>query len=509
MRMRTASSAIVLCLVIAAAATTASAQTPSYVIYLHGRSMSAWPPAARINPNAVSINPAYNGSSRLSDPTSRAAVRNAIQTYCTSTTCAIACYSAGCARALIALEDLRAAGTPPSGLLWTEAAASAAGGSETAEISTNGTIRLLAKLFLANPGPDAEAVDQDLTRGSMRGVYGYVQNSATAPMYHLAGNQNICITTKLAWYVSSGIGWIGSYIGGPVGFVIQVLGFFLGSKKFKLCGNSTMPGRYGDGVVPVHSAAGYADTGAHANHQDGSAKYLLRAYEQVPLFDVDHRGIFGPLVQYGSVRAAVPMNATCPNMPANNIPDEASIIYQDADSSLAEEATPLYLLQVCGNDVWNGEPPRYATCIGVMGCCSNFSTYNTGACTCGESLCTQSTRERMSWFTGANCSGYEYSANGVAGAAPTLFDTWDGNGMVGYATQSVSVRSVRKSDGRCYATTRRVSYRGCYEIYPTSGTVTGRRVYRTNIDQYAADPSGANDWPGYVVSGTSYNTLCP
>ena len=36
---------------------------------------------------------------------------------------------------------------------------------------------------------------------------------------------------------------------------------------------------------------GYADTGAHSNHADGSPKYLLRAYEQVPLFDVDHRGI--------------------------------------------------------------------------------------------------------------------------------------------------------------------------------------------------------------------------
>ena len=489
----------------------ASAQTPQYIIYLHGRSMNAWPPAALLGSptTTVAVNPSYNGSSRIADPTTRSAIRNAISTHCRSTTCAIACYSAGCARALLALDDLRAAGTPATGLLWTEATASAAGGAETAEISTNGTIRLLAKVFLTNPGPDAEVVDQDLTRNSMRGVYGFMQNSATAPIYHLAGNKNICIKTKLAWYVSSGIGWVGSLIGGPVGFVIQVAGFFLGSKSFKLCGNSVMPGGYGDGVVPVHSAAGYADTGAHANHNDGAAKYLLRAYEQVPLFPVDHRGAFGPLVQFGSLRLAVPKNATCPNMPTVDIPDNASIVYQDADSSVAEETTPLYLLQVCGNDVWNGEPTRYATCLGIMGCCSNFSTYNTGPCTCGETLCSQSTRGRLSWFTGDNCSGLEYSASGTGGAAPTLWDTWDGNGMVGSAIVSVQVHSVRNSGGACQATTKRMIYQGCQDYFPIATTVSARRVYRTNISQYAANPSGESTWPGYVVATQSSNLRCP
>ena len=58
----------------------ASAQTPQYVVYLHGRTMSGWPPSALLGNPALSIpvRPAYNGSARLEEPATRAAVRNAM-----------------------------------------------------------------------------------------------------------------------------------------------------------------------------------------------------------------------------------------------------------------------------------------------------------------------------------------------------------------------------------------------------------------------------------------------
>jgi hypothetical protein len=77
-------------------------------------------------------------------------------------------------------------------------------------------------------------------------------------------------------------------------------------------------------------------------------------------------------------------------MPGVNLsmPD-ASIIYDDADGAFTEESSPLALLAMCGNNVWNGAPALYATCYSAAGCCTSFSDGSAGGCTCGETLCQQ------------------------------------------------------------------------------------------------------------------------
>src|SRR5262249_17780659 len=161
-------------------------------------------------------------------------VKNTIANSCTTTDCVIACYSAGCARTLLALKDLEAEGRLPTHILWFEAAASAAGGSELAALTTNGAIRLPAQLF----GVDLQPIDDDLPPGNMRGNFGFIQNAAMVPMYHVAGARNICVKIKIG-------GILGGIFFAPVGGIIG--GTLFGSAKIKLCGNSVMPGHYGDG----------------------------------------------------------------------------------------------------------------------------------------------------------------------------------------------------------------------------------------------------------------------
>lgn len=484
------------------------------LVYVHGRSMQTWPAAGRLiaAPGWNHVTMWFDGSVRLGNATVRGQVREQLRTSCTTTDCVVVCYSTGCARALLAYADL-AAENVTLRVLWTEALASAAGGSELAEYSTNNGLRLLAKIFLTNPPPPAEAIDHDLPTGNMRyGTWSFIQGAARAPVYHLAGNRDICVKTKIRGLSMLGSGiarWSGLLPSGPIGWVIGgVFGALFGSVKVKLCGNKVMPGRLGDGAVPVHSAAGYADTGAHANHQDGGPKYPFRAYEQVPLFDADHTGIFRPGVERGSLRLAVSTTASqCANAlnAADNGESEASIVYEDADGPNANtvtEVAPIAILQVCGNDMFasSTDRPLWSTCYGQGGCCDSFSTGTTSGCTCGEGLCTQSLRESLSYFTGTTCDGTEYSASGA---------TWDGQGMVGSASTTVTIRSVRTADGTCQQTTKQVRYNGCTEYFPAGKSMSMRRVYRPSIDQYAADPSGAASWPGYVVSYVSYNTYCP
>jgi hypothetical protein len=161
--------------------------------------------------------------------------------------------------------------------------------------------------------------------------------------------------------------------------------------RVKLCGNSRFPGGGGDGVVPVHSAAGYADTAAHANTNDGSAKYIFRAYEQTPLYPFDHRGAIGPLVSAASLRLGVGKIINCPNMPGVDatIPD-ASIVYDDGDGPATEESSPLNMIVMCGQDMWGGAQPLYASCLSVNGCCTDFSNGSAGGRSCGETVCKQS-----------------------------------------------------------------------------------------------------------------------
>jgi len=343
-------------------------------------------------------------------------------------------------------------------------------------------------------------------------------------MYHMAGNQNICqrvkpsalsaggIAINGANFLVNGVWWanisgvMGAEIAaGPIGWALAIgsnLFNLFSSAGVKLCGNHYFPGGYGDGGVPVHSAAGYADTGAHANHNDGGAKYLNRAYEQVPLFSVDHAGALGPLVQLGSLRLAVNKTATCANTALGTINDpDASIVYSDADAARAEESMPSFLLNMCGANVLADQQDT-ATCLGTNGCCTNFSTGNPGSCTCGETLCAQSWNATVSYFTGDNCSGTEYSVgNG----------TWDGNGMVGANATTIAIKSVRRSDATCYATTMKATWSGqCPQYSPYTISYLAKRVYRPGIAGYATDPNGVNTDPGYqVASRNNVNARCP
>jgi hypothetical protein len=318
-----------------------------------------------------------------------------------------------------------------------------------AVFATKWSVKLLAKIF----GFEREApIDYDIQPNTMRsGAYAGIQNQATAPIYHLAGSVDICQTFSILWVI-----------------------------RIKLCGNSRFPGGYGDGAVPVHSAGGYADAGAHASTQDGSAKYVFRAYEQTPLYPFDHRGALGPLVSAASLRLGVGKIVNCPNMPAvaATVPD-ASIIYDDGDGAFTDESSPLNMLVMCGQNMWNGAPPLYASCMAANGCCTAFSTGDAGGCTCGETLCKQAQVARRSYYTGTGCTGTEYAET----FSPIDYVSYNGLGMDGETTASVVARSARTwPDGRCQDLVSKTcwgSSGSCCDTSPTTKTLgAARRVYR-------------------------------
>ena len=457
-----------------------SAKAGNYIVYLHGRSMSGWPDAALLGAPAgwANVRFGYNGSASLGDTGIQAQINDTVAAYCGGgNQCVVVCYSAGCARMLLAFRQLKDQARYPSGILWSEAAASAAGGTEVAVAATKWWVKLLAKIF----GTESAApIDYDIQPNTMRsGAYASIQSQATAPVYHLAGSVNICQTISILWLI-----------------------------KIKLCGNSQFPGGYGDGAVPVHSAAGYADTGAHANTQDGSAKYVFRAYEQTPLYPVDHRGALGPLVNAGSLRLGVGKVADCPNMPAvsASIPD-ASIIYDDGDGAFTDESSPLNMLIVCGQDMWNGSQPLYASCLATAGCCTAFSNGDAGGCSCGETICKQAQIARRSYYTGTDCTGTEYAE----ALSLTDYVSYNGLGMDGETTRSVTVRSARSwPDGRCQQLMTTTCYgkmNNCCDSAPASKTLAAARV----VYRPAAGPTPpAGSGTDVTVSTVNHpNLLCP
>jgi hypothetical protein len=456
-----------------------TARAANYIVYLHGRSMSGWPSAALLGPPAgwSHVTLSYNGSASLGDTAIQGAINNTVATHCGGgNQCVVVCYSAGCARMLLAYRQLQDQGRYPGGILWSEAAASAAGGSELAVIATKWWVKLLAKIF----GVDGAApIDNDVQPNIMRsGAYASIQGAATTPVYHLAGSVNICQTISILFIV-----------------------------KIKLCANSHFPGSYGDGVVPVHSAGGYSDTAAHATTQDGGPKYVFRAYEQTPLYPVDHRGILAPLISAGSLRLGVSRTVSCPSMPAvaSNIPD-ASITYDDGDGAFTQESSPLNMLIVCGADNTSGVPPLYASCLSAAGCCTAFSTGNAGGCTCGESVCKQAQVAFRSYYTGTGCTGTEYAEV----VRSTDYPSFDGLGMVGEtAAASVRMQSARSwPDGRCQALVTQICYNdpGCCESVATTKVLASvRRVYRPAGGP--TPPSGTGE--DLVVSNIFYpNSPC-
>jgi hypothetical protein len=367
--------------------------------------------------------------------------------------------------------------------LWTEAAASAAGGTPLADLSTKAAIELLSKFVQDAPGQDP--IDLDDGVNSMRNTYGYIQNSATAPMYHVAGSGNICLRLNIWGNILTG---------------------FLASRA-KFCGNGEFPGGYGDGAVPVASAGGYSDTGAHPTLCDSPSpanKYTLRAYEQCALFPEDHIGMLTPLVQYGSIRMAVPKTATCANTPDGAATDpNASIVYDDVDSSITSEIQPAYLLNMCGNNVFAGAAQQYSTCLPEgTGCCTNFSNGSAGSCTCGESLCIQSQFADISYFTGASCTGTEYSGSPYQN---NFISSWDGKGVVGEATNTVTVSSQQNTDGSCQDFTREMGACSCPQYNMGVQSLGGmHRVYRAqpSAAPTSVSPDAYGDGTGWVISNT-------
>lgn len=317
---------------------------PNKIIYLHGRSMKGWPSNAKLVTGGATwqhVSLTYNGSDRLTASTPRTAVKNAIATNCRGTNqCVIVCYSAGCARMLLAFEDLRAAGTPADKVVWIQAIASAAGGSEVADKATRWWVKLLAKIF----GGSA-AIDNDLKVGTMRGTFGYIQNRAPVPMYHMAGSRDMC--RKVAFF-------------------------------FKMCGNKYLPGRIGDGAVPTHSSGGFATGGVtYTSCGATGSKYTNRQCQQSALYYGDHRKMVEFGVKAASIRLAGTATLSVSDVGTQD-GTEANETYDDTDDEVTSGTSQI----TSGfSGVTNDDPSVVSSNTCSSGSCSYYSTSSGGGYT--------------------------------------------------------------------------------------------------------------------------------
>lgn len=221
------------------------AQAGNYILYFQGRSWASWNGETVGAAGWTSVTFAFNGNAPLNGNETNVTVRNAIGTYCSNGNyCIVHCYSAGCLRMLKATYDLRAMGYSLPGLLYAEGSGSAAGGSQLAELTTQGLTKYIAKLF-----GQQEKIDFDITTGAARNTWGYVQNTFGANFWQFGGYQNICKSLLF----------------------------------FKICGNSFLPGT-ADGLV---SMASYSGASSAAGIYDGCAapKYSYRIYDSGPYYD--------------------------------------------------------------------------------------------------------------------------------------------------------------------------------------------------------------------------------
>jgi hypothetical protein len=290
--------------------TTTTTTTVNYnkIVYLHGRSMGGWPSNGLVQASSAwdHVTLSYDGSSRLADSTARATVKGALATNCRAPNqCVIVCYSAGCGRMLLALDDLAAAGTPADHVTWITATASAAGGSEVADGATKWYALIIEKIF----GGHA-AIDFDLKVNAMRSTYGYIQNRAPVSMYHLAGSKDMC--RKM----------------------------FFG--LVKLCGNKYFPNGVGDGAVPPHSSCGFASRGAYANCSATlGTKYTNRLSQQDALFaGVDHGGMIAQGVNAASTRIGSTSTYSVPNFVDDDSTNpDVDLTFDDGDAHAATGST--------------------------------------------------------------------------------------------------------------------------------------------------------------------------
>jgi hypothetical protein len=233
-----------------------------YIIHLHGRSSGGWSPET-VNVGTIpgggwqNVTLCYNGSARLNSAETNAIVKNEIRNKCSSANmCVLHCYSAGCARMLKAVSDLRAEGADLGGLQWAVASGSAAGGTGLAELSTTGLTGFLAKLLGVQ-----EPIDHDITPGAARNTWGYIQHDMPKLTYHIAGRKDTCVNLLVA----------------------------------RLCGNAHIGGGMGDGLVPLASAGGFSSAAAVTEGCPGgdpaAGKYTNRRYAKD--WDTDEAGVAG------------------------------------------------------------------------------------------------------------------------------------------------------------------------------------------------------------------------
>ncbi len=456
-----------------------AATTANRVIYVHGRSMWSWPTVALLRTSTSWSHQwlVFNGSERLANPSIRTQLRTTIKDGCTGTKqCVIVCYSTGCARTLLALDELRAANTPATRLLWIEAIASAAGGTDVAVQATKWYMPLLSKL---SGSDDSAKVDVDLTPASMRSTYGYLQNGAGAPMYHYAGNKDICqrfsvsrevvdnalTAAKFAYdayqklsALSAGTmtsagsltTWFDPTTAIVTFVIIKVIAWMASKISVRLCGNTYLPGGMGDGAVPVASAAGYADNNAHTSHNDGGAKFLWRTSAQVPLYTRDHRGMVEVGVEAASLRLATTANITIDDAPPvpQNIP-KAPLTTEDGDAvpDTVGRAAVIAAMPWGGQSLYTGSPTLHATCRD--GACDQ-SVIGNETYQCGEASCKAVEDSWASHYTNADCTGAEYAAENFEGCNDGTRRTWDASGIVGGAATCVRTYSYRTEDGVCH-----------------------------------------------------------
>jgi hypothetical protein len=212
-----------------------------YNVYVHGRSWGNWSAETVNAAGWTNVTLAFDGNARLNGNETNVTVRNAIYAYCSNgNLCHVVCYSAGCLRTLKAIDDLRAMGYTLPGLLWSEGAASAAGGTKLASIATKGFTGFLAKLF-----GQQEKIDFDLTTSAARSTWGYVQDAfPPTALYHMGGNANIC--KKILF--------------------------------FKICGNKYVDAGVADGLVGLDSSSG-SSTNGYIYDGCNVAKYPGRYWE--------------------------------------------------------------------------------------------------------------------------------------------------------------------------------------------------------------------------------------
>lgn len=186
------------------------AEAEQYILYLHGRTETTWKHGTATVAGWTNVTFQYDGNASLANEAVSTVLNDAFTRYCSGENLCIAvCFSAGCMRALKALDDITAQGVQPT-LLWMEAAASAAGGSALAETSSS---------FGGQP------IDYDLHRSTARNKWAHIQDAvAPATMYHLAGKRDTCV-------------WAG-------------------------CGNWLLPPGLCDGAVCVDSAGGASVSGS-------------------------------------------------------------------------------------------------------------------------------------------------------------------------------------------------------------------------------------------------------